>query len=198
MLKLFLYLLLFSLFACNNSKEESPNSVKPNSTTTPPISKDLTHLLSRVKQFEDSITSEISKNQNKPIRAVTFFELINRLKEVVTYFPKAPETADCLFKLHIKLGEMKDYSESIAYGDTLLLRFPEFKDRDFVLQSIATTYDIYLRPRNSEKVRYYLNQLLLSKNLKEAEKKDLKDRLNYIHLDIIAYSTRLNKNNLAR
>jgi len=172
MLKLFLYLLLFSLFACNNSKEESPNSEKPNSITTPPISKDLPHLLSRVKQFEDSITSEISKNQNKPIRAVTFFELINRLKEVVTYFPKAPETADCLFKLHIKLGEMKDYSESIAYG--------------------------YLRPRNSEKVRYYLNQLLLSKNLKESEKKDLKDRLNYIHLDIIAYSTRLNKNNLAR
>jgi hypothetical protein len=90
----------------------------------------------------------------------------------------------------MKYGEMKAYKESIAYGDTLMQRFPDFKDCDLVLQSIATTYDIFVKPRDSEKVSFYLNQLLQSKTLSEDEKEEIKTRLKFINLDVIAYSTK--------
>jgi hypothetical protein len=180
------------LYACNNSQETADSS----SSESQPISqvkKDLPSLLSRVTQLEDSITKEVTKNPDKRIGSFVFLDLINRLKDVISNYPTAPESASCLFKLHMKYGEMKGYKESIAYGDTLLQRFPDFKDRDLVLQSIATTYDIWIKPRDANKVGAYLSKLLESRTLSESEKNEIKNRLKYIHLDVFAYSLKINK-----
>lgn len=188
MKKLIFLLVITGLFSCENKNDANTTDEKQEQKASVTSAKDLPYLLSRVKQLEDSITSEVSKNPSKRIGSFVFLDLINRLKDVVNNFPKAPETAACLFKLHMKYGEMKAYKESIAYGDTLMQRFPDFKDRDLVLQSIATTYDIFVKPRDSEKVSFYLNQLLQSKTLSKDEKEEIKTRLKFINLDVIAYS----------
>jgi len=188
------YLLLFSiLFSCTNSKQEDVSTTGEIKTNNLPSKKDLPTLLKRVKELEDSIMQEVNKNPSKPISSFVFLDLINRLKDVTNNFPKEVETASCLFKLHMKYGEMKGFKESIAYGDTLLKRFPEFKDRDLILQSIATTYDISIKPRNPEKVSEYLKLLLSSETLPENEKTEIKTRLKFIHLDVITYSTKVNQ-----
>ena len=187
MKKLFFFPVVVILFSCEN-KNDTNTTDENQKKESVASSRDLPYLLSRVKQLEDSITSEVSKNPSNRIGSFVFLDLINRLKDVANNFPKAPETASCLFKLHMKYGEMKAYKESIAYGDTLMERFPDFKDRDLVLQSIATTYDIFVKPRDAEKVSFYLEQLLQSKSLSEDEKKEIKTRLKFINLDVITYS----------
>lgn len=183
------FLLLLSLVSCESKTEtETSKSTEINASIDTP--KDLSFYLSRVKNLEDSITTEVTKNPDIRIGSFVFLDLINRLKDVVVNYPNAQESASCLFKLHMKYGEMKAYNESIAYGDTLLQRFPEFKDRNLIFQSIATTYDIFIKPRDTKKVKFYLEQLLTSKSIPEEEKMEIKNRLKYINLDLLTYSSK--------
>lgn len=198
MLKPISILVIFLIFSCTNENEKNEVGSGETGAIKNKAPKDLKTLLFRVKQLEDSITTEVTKDPNKPIGSFVFLDLINRLKDVANNFPEAPETAGCLFKLHMKYGEMKGFKESLCYGDTLLNRFPSFKDRNLLLQSMATTYDLSLKPRDSKKVEYYLKLLLESKTLPENEKAEIKNRLKYINLDVLAYSTKLNSSKITR
>lgn len=147
-----------------------------------------TELISSIKQMEDSIVA-IQKNpmQAAKMPSLTNIELINRLLAYYHAFPKDKYAAQCLFKAHIKYSDLQAYELSVAYGDTLLQLFPNYENKDFLLESIASTYDVLIEPRNEEKVRFYY-EILLKEDLKTVKRKDIENRLAHIDLDFFEYS----------
>ncbi|MFM6934392.1 MAG: hypothetical protein ACKOXP_03050 [Flavobacteriales bacterium] len=147
-----------------------------------------TELKTSIKQMEDSIMSI----QKDPIQAakmpsLTNIELINRLLAYYHAYPKDPYSAECLFKTHIKYSDLQAYDLSVAYGDTLIQLFPAYKNKDFLLESLASTYDVLIEPRDQEKVAYYYG-LLLKENINDSKRKDIQNRLKHIDMDFFEYS----------
>jgi hypothetical protein len=87
----------------------------------------------------------------------------------------------------MKYGELQAHQNAVAYGDTLLKSFPNYKNRDFVLESLGSSYDIYIEPRDTSKVRYYYELLLKEKTVKNDKKAEIRARLKYLHLDLFEY-----------
>jgi hypothetical protein len=87
----------------------------------------------------------------------------------------------------MKYSDLQAYEQSVAYGDTLLQLFPKYKNKDFVLESIAGTYDVLIEPRNQEKIVFYY-QLLLKENLKNSKRKEIENRIAHIDMDFFEYS----------
>jgi len=147
-----------------------------------------TELKTSIKQMEDSIMAI----QKDPIQAakmpsLTNIELINRLLAYYQAYPKDSFSADCLFKVHIKYSDLQAYENSVAYGDTLLQLFPNYANKDFLLESLASTYDVLIEPRDSEKVKFYY-ELLLKEKIKATKRKDIENRLKHIDMDFFEYS----------
>jgi hypothetical protein len=147
-----------------------------------------TELKTSIKQMEDSIMAI----QKDPIQAakmpsLTNIELINRLLAYYQAYPKDSFSADCLFKVHIKYSDLQAYENSVAYGDTLLQLFPNYANKDFLLESLASTHDVLIEPRDSEKVKFYY-ELLLKEKIKAMKRKDIENRLKHIDMDFFEYS----------
>jgi hypothetical protein len=87
----------------------------------------------------------------------------------------------------MKYGELQAHQNSVAYGDTLLKSFPKYKNRDFLLESLGSSFDIYIEPRDTSKVRYYYELLLKEKNVGKDKKAEIKARLKYLNLDLFEY-----------
>ena len=153
-------------------------------------------LKNKITKIEDSI-SALQKKSSEPIPNLTSIELINRLTAYYTAFPKYDYSADCLFKMHMKFSELNAEEKALEYGDTLLLNFPNYKNRDFILESMASTYDVLIEPRDTSKVRYYYSLLLKVKNLPKEKREGVEKRLKYLDIDFFSY-TELNKNQVSR
>jgi len=139
-------------------------------------------LRSRITSFEDSL-AKLQKDPKKAaqITSLTQIELINRLTAYSRKYPKDAFSADCLFKTHMIYENLRAHQEARAYADTLLERFPAYKNRKLLLESLASSYDLNT-PRDTSKVRYYFELLLKEPGLKAQQKKDIKSRL--VHLDL--------------
>ena len=148
-------------------------------------------LKTKITEMEDSI-SALQKKSSEPIPNLTSIELINRLTAYYKAFPKDEYAADCLFKLHMKHTELNAHEKALEYGDTLLLNFPNYKNKDYILESFGSTYDLIIQPRDTSKVRYYYSLLLKEKNLPKEKRDGIVNRLKYIDLDFFSY-TELNK-----
>jgi hypothetical protein len=76
--------------------------------------------------------------------------------------------------------------EARAYGDTLLQRFPDYKNSLLVIESMGSSYDIN-SPRDTTMVRKYYTQLLQSPKVSSQKKKDIKARLAKLELTFEEY-----------
>ena len=147
-----------------------------------------TELKTRIKEMEDSIMV-IQKDPMKAAKmpSLTNIELINRLLAYYQAFPTDSFSADCLFKVHMKYSDVQAYEQSVAYGDTLLQLFPTYKNRDFLIESLAGTYEALIEPRNEQKIEYYY-RLLLKEKLTASKRKEIENRLEHIEMDFFEYS----------
>lgn len=143
-------------------------------------------LKNAIKQMEDSIVTMQKTKKNIP--SLAQIELINRLKLFYQAFPKDKYAADCLFKIHIKYSDLNSQKNAMAYGDTLLKNFPNYSNRDFLLESMGSSYDVVIEPRDTSKVRYYYTMLLKEGAISAAKREELKLRLKYIKLDFYKYT----------
>jgi hypothetical protein len=172
-------LLSFFLNACNQTGDES--SLKKED------------LKKRIINYEDTL-SQIQKDPEKFGKTSSIFsmELINRLTAYYRAFPKDEYSSDCLFKIHMKYSELNLHDKSVVYGDTLLSLFPKYKNKEFLLESMASAYDVYIMPRDTSKVRYYYNILLNEKNVRENKKRDIRNRLANLDLTFDDYILKFN------
>jgi hypothetical protein len=160
------------LYSCGNNPKVDENSREA--------------LKTKISEMEDSI-SALQKKSSEPIPNLTSIELINRLTAYYSAFPKDDYAADCLSKLHMKFSELNAHEKALAYGDTLLQVFPNYKNRDFILESMASTYDVLIEPRDTSKIRYYYSLLLKEKNLPKEKRDGILNRLKNIDLDFFSY-----------
>ena len=142
-------------------------------------------LKARISEMEDSI-SHLQNNLAavKQIPNLTHFELINRLLDFYHYYPDDAYAAECLDKVHMKYSGLNIPVRAAEYADTLLEKYPEYPNRAMVLESQGSTYDIFLQPRDTAKIRYYYELLLKENpNLPKDKKMGIRDRLNHLELN---------------
>ena len=146
-----------------------------------------TDLRERITQYEDSL-AQLQKDPQKaaPITSLAQIELINRLTAYSRAYPKDTFSADCLFKTHMIYEQLRAPREARAYGDTLLERFPDYKNRLLVIESLGSSYDINA-PRDTAMVRKYYTLLLESPKIPTQKKKDIKARLAKLDLTFEEY-----------
>lgn len=144
-------------------------------------------LAESIAQMEDSLT----RLQNvEPLTAqLTQIDYINRLLDYYRNFPEDKEMAAlCLDKAHMVYSGIGAVQKSIDWADTLLIKYPEYKNRAMILESQASSYDALLDPRDSAKVREYYTLLLKEyPNLEKEKKEGIEQRLRYNHLNFDAY-----------
>jgi hypothetical protein len=163
---------LFFIFSCGNPTEQQSKQE---------------NLRERITSYEDSLAN-LQKDPQKAakITSLAQIELINRLKAYNQAFPKDTFAADCLFKIHMIYEHLRAPREARAYGDTLLERFPDFKNRLLVIESLGSSYDINA-PRDTAMVRKYYNLLLKEPKIPTQKKKDIKARLARLDLTFEDY-----------
>ncbi len=180
-----LFALLLLLSSCKNGTSEKDDALKNRGAG---VSRN--ELKASIKQMEDSITGLLqNKDRKKLIPSLTYIELINRLKSYYQRFPNDPYSSQCLFNIHIQYSYLNANELAIAYGDTLLRKFPNFPNSDLLLESMATTYDIYIVPRDTTNVRKYYTLLLNLKGISSQKRKDTQERLKHIELGLFDYIT---------
>ena len=186
---LFLFAFLLLLASCKN-QTASKKTVSSKKDT--PLSRN--ELVASVKQMEDSIMS--LTNSPKPsakILSLSNVELINRLFSFYQAFPKDPYSAVCLFKIHEKYSELQAHKKALDYGDTLLVNFPNFPNRDFLLESMCAIYDVEIVPRDTTSLRKYNTLLLKEAKVTPEKRKEIQMRLKYIGMNFFEYAEFKNK-----
>ena len=135
-----------------------------------------------VTHYEDSLSKlQADPEKAKTITSLSQIELVNRYKAYFQAFPSDDFSDDCVFKTHMIYESMSAPREARAYADTLLARFPNYKNKVLVLESLASSYDIN-EPRDTAMVRKYYNLLLAEKQVPAHKKKEIKARLSKLHL----------------
>ena len=186
---LFLFAFLLLLASCKN---QTATKKTVSSKKDTPLSRN--ELVASVKQMEDSIMS--LTNSPKPsakILSLSNVELINRLFSFYQAFPKDPYSAECLFKIHEKYSELQAHKKALDYGDTLLVNFPNFPNRDFLLESMCAIYDVEIVPRDTTSLRKYNTLLLKEAKVTPEKRKEIQMRLKYIGMNFFEYAEFKNK-----
>ncbi|MDX2360215.1 MAG: hypothetical protein QNK23_05385 [Crocinitomicaceae bacterium] len=112
-------------------------------------------------------------------------ELIVLLNEYVEEYPEDPFAPECLSRIHMIYSSESDYIESVEYADRIINEYPEYINRALIIESQAGSFDIWIKPRDTTKVRYYY-ELLLSEypDLPKEKVDDIQERLDNLDLTI--------------
>jgi len=186
---LFFFAFLLLLASCKN---QTATKKTVSSKKNTPLSRN--ELVASVKQMEDSIMSLVnSPKPNAKILSLSNVELINRLFSFYQAFPKDPYSAECLFKIHEKYSELQAHKKALDYGDTLLVNFSNYPNREFLLESMCAIYDVEIAPRDTTSLRKYYTLLLKESTVTPEKRKEIQMRLKYIGMNFFEYAEFTNK-----
>ena len=111
-----------------------------------------------IKQLEDSLMK--IQNGDQKLKNLVQQACIEKLKLMYQAYPEDKDAALSLHKVSMMYSAMGASELSVKYGDSLVEKYPKYKDGWLVLQSNAMYYDAEVKPRNKEKVRYYHEKIL--------------------------------------
>lgn len=173
--KLIVGLTLLLIFAACGNDKKGDDAPKPSKE----------ELKGSIKQMEDSLKGlQANLSEIKQIPNLTRIELINRLLAFYYNYPEDTFAAECLDKVHMTYSGMNVHEKAIAYADTLLTKYPKYVNRAMILESQGSSYDIFIQPRDSAKVRYFYEMLLKENPSMDKDKRaGIKDRLKNNHLN---------------
>ena len=141
-----------------------------------------------IKQMEDSLVALSSYKSSGATMSLSQQELINRLTTYYRFYPEDPFSAECLFKVQMLYANLSAHRKSIAYGDTVLMKFPNYKNINLVIESNIATLDVFIEPRDTAAIRKYYNMLLSDSNYPSVKKIEIKRRLSHLNLTIFEYA----------
>lgn len=136
-------------------------------------------MVEQLKQFEDSLKNN-RLDQSSTLVAERYAE---KCLGIYRMFPKSKEAPEYLDKAHVILSGIGLHRTAVLYADTLIEKYPGYKNRPMVLQSIASAYDLFIVPRRKELVEKYY-RLLLKENpgMPAEERETIEFRLKHIDL----------------
>ena len=175
--------LVLSLVACSSDADKE---VKVGE------SGDVSSAIQNLKQFEDSLkkssaSGSLEYNQET---AVVYAE---KCLAITHRFPKSKEAPACMDKAHIIFASANLHQRSVIIADSLIMKYPMYKNRAMVLESLAGAYDVFIIPRRKDKVKEYY-ELLLKENpdMDAEQRKQIEERLKYVDLTFDEYVSKAN------
>jgi hypothetical protein len=176
----FVSLMLLSLMhSCKDSNATDSETI--------PLTKE--SLRASIKEMEDSLSNSSNSTLNGASYNLSQLELINRLTAYYRNYPEDPYSADCLFKVQMVYSGLNAHRKSIAYGDTLLKKFPSYKNKDLVIESNIAALDVFLEPRDTSEIHRYYTMLLNDNDYPSAKKLEIRRRLKHLELSIFDYAS---------
>jgi hypothetical protein len=137
-------------------------------------------LIEEVSQFEDSLKLNTTAATSGSAVSVQYAE---KCLAVYRHYPKSEEAPAYLDKAHMILSGAGMFRLAAQYGDTLIRKYPDYKNRPMVLQSVASAYDMSIVPRRKDLVKKYYELLLKeNKDLPAEERESIRYRLDHIDL----------------
>jgi hypothetical protein len=138
-----------------------------------------------ITEKEDALKNLAPEDDDLATRESMRLELIDALLDYYRTFPEDKYSPECLDKVHFVYTAMRKFASAARYGDTLLINYPNYVNREMVIESQYNTYDMFIEPRNVEKVEYYLNMWLSEyPNMDKDKKEEIEYRLKYVDLTI--------------
>jgi hypothetical protein len=171
--------LLTLVYSCNQSSDQTEDAT--------PLTRE--ELKASIKEMEDSLMMISSQKSTGATLSLSQQELINRLTEYYRVYPEDPYSADCLFKVQMAYSGLNAHRKSIAYGDTLLTKFPSYKNKHLAIESNIAALDVFLEPRDTAAIRSYYTMLLADNEYPKSKKAEIRRRLKFIDLTIFEYAT---------
>lgn len=117
--------------------------------------------------------------------------LVKEYQVFVNLYPKDSLSPIYIDKTHQLFTQAKQYSYAVDWIDTLLLHYPNYKNKTLVLYSAATTTDMYLMDTNRVK-KYYTRMLNECPKLKSEIKKQIHLRLKHLSIPYMDYLVKQN------
>ncbi len=174
-----LAVLLWGVNSCKNSTADTE--------TAAPVSRE--SLKASIQAMEDSVTTLSTQKTTGAMLSLSQQELINRLTAYYRNYPEDPYSADCLFKVQMVYSGLNAHRKSIAYGDTLLKKFPSYKNKYLAIESNIAALDVFIEPRDTSEIHRYYNMLLNDNEYPSAKKLEIRRRLKYLELSIFDYAS---------
>jgi hypothetical protein len=164
-----LFLSLFVLTACGSEGDARKKSA---------IKKD-------IKTYEKKVMEASTAGPMNDVYIDASDQLIGVLKEFYHAYPEDKMAPECVTKLHMLYAAKGDTDAAVAYGDTLLNQYPNYKNRSQVIESQIQTYEMLIKPRDVDKIRAYL-KMWLKENPKASKEKiaDMKYHLEYVDMSL--------------
>lgn len=178
------FLLATLMFVVSCSNDQAVETEAPKRT--------LEDMKTELKHFEDSLKKN-SAGGNMNFDQQTAVVYAEKCLAIKNSFPKSKEAPALMNKAHIIFSSVGLYQRSVVIADSLITMYPMYEKRAMVLESLASSYDIFIQPRRKEKVKYYY-ELLLEDNMKiPAEQRVMiEKRLQYVDLPFEEYIQKVN------
>lgn len=132
-----------------------------------------------------SLENELRNTSVNDVERVAVLKdsLVGELLNYYHNYPNDPFTPECLDKVHFIYSSQMNYVEAAKYADTLIDKYPDYINRPMVIESQYNNYDMFIKPRNMDKAKYYLELLLKEdKEMHKQRRADFEYRLEYIDL----------------
>lgn len=142
-------------------------------------------LKARIDQQVEALQQLSDTPDNLVKRDTMRLELIDALLDFYHTYPEDTYAPECLDKVHFVYSAMRDYRMAAKYGDTILLNYPDYVNREMVIESQYNTYDMFVTPRNPDKAKYYLELWLKEyPDMPKEKREEIEFRLKYIALPL--------------
>lgn len=186
------YFFLISLIiisACSQNEQEKKEKVTEKNQKP-----SIEELKKQISNYEDTL---FSLDKNHMTQNLHYIEYFNRLIMFYESYPKDEYAQHCLFKLASRNtghepGDPKHLDIQERYADTLLTKYPNFKDKKSLLESLISGLDFNKVYRDTSKMRFYYNEILKIKNLDKAYIKQAKKRLKHLELNTFDFIKKYN------
>lgn len=175
--KLIFGFMLLALTACGGEK-----AAKSNNNDGRPAQDELK---TTIRQMDDSLKVQygrIMDGKAERIPDESIDQAINAHLAFYHYYPEDAYAAECLDKVHQLYMQQKAYLKSVNTCDTLIAKYPSYKNMHEVLLDAASTYDYMLR--DTVNARKYYEKLLKSKKIDKNTKQAVQYRMNHMHLSL--------------
>lgn len=141
-------------------------------------------LIDGIKVLEDSVLKlSMDLDGPKQMKGLTQQALIEKLLLLYRAYPTHEKAPDCLDKVQMAYSTIGIHELAAKFADTLLIKYPDYKNRLLILESQITNYDQFIKPRDKEKVKAYYEMIFNDfPNLSEEQKEDYQFRLDNIDL----------------
>jgi TolA-binding protein len=169
-----LFCLLGVIFIqCKSSVEKEKGNEKPSKES----------LKASIKVMDDSLATmykAIMNNNSQQIPSLAITETINRYLAFYRAYPDDKYSPECLDKVQQLYLQKKVYEKSLEFTDTLLIKYPKYKNRANLLLNAGSTCEL---TNDKTKIKKYYSQLLKEfPNLDKETKEMIEFRLKHIHL----------------